>query len=334
MRRRSWVLVLVVVALGTTAATACRRADASTAPAAPAAPAAEPFWCRWIPEKYRPPECRPATASPSRSSPTPSAATPVETRFAGRGPSSVRTDSATDASGNAFTLFYPTNVGESGVDHPILTWGNGTGSSPDDYADTLRHLASWGFVVVASNRSQTGDGTAVLAGARYMVDENDNPASVFHGKLDTAAVGALGHSQGATGAVQATIRSRGLIGSTVAINFVDPFWFWPRSQMPDLSRLRSPVFFASGGSDFFSTGRGQQRYFAQVRGPAAMGALRGGDHNEIERAGNGYLGYVTAWLRYTLKADRVAGEAFVGGSPELADNPDWQGQAVEMGSAP
>jgi hypothetical protein len=239
----------------------------------------------------------------------------------------VSTGPATDASGAAYTLFYPANVGTSGVDHPILTWGNGTGSTPSNYTATLTHLASWGFVVVASNSGQTGWGNEMLAGANYLVSQNSNPSSIFYQAVDPTKVGALGHSQGATGAVHATITSNGLITSTAAINFVDAVWFNPPSQMPDLGQLDDPVFFITGGSDFLSTASAQQNYYNQVPGSAVKAALKGGDHNVVQRAGNGFLGYLTAWMKYTLEDDSFARRAFVGSPSELEANAAWQNQA-------
>jgi hypothetical protein len=343
-------LLIVMVMIGAIALASGEgaRPDASLAATAVAAgadsvsQASPPFWCQWVPPPFRGPECQPTpppatttttttttTPAPTTTTTTTPAGAEVEQRLQGAGPWAVSTGTAGDASGGAHTLFYPTNLGASGVDHPILTWGNGSGSSPSNYTDTLRHLASWGFVVVASNSGQAGWGTELLAGANHMISQNDNPSSVFYQDLDTTAVGALGHSQGATGAVHATILSEGRITSTVPINFVDPAWFNPASQMPDLSRLRDPVFFVTGGSDFLSTASAQQNYYNQVTAPAAKAALRGGDHNVVQRAGNGYLGYITAWLMYTLEGDTFARRAFVGNPPELAADPDWQNQATK-----
>ena len=251
----------------------------------------------------------------------------VDQHFAATGPWAVTTGPATDASGATYTLFYPTNVGASGVDHPILTWGNGTGSTPSNYTATLTHLASWGFVVVASTSGQTGWGNEMLAGANYLVSQNSNPSSIFYQAVDPTKLGALGHSQGATGAVHSTINSDGLITSTVAINFVDPIFFNPASQMPDFSRVDDPIFFVTGGSDFLSSASAQQNYYNLVAGAAAKAALAGGDHNVVQRAGNGFLGYLTAWMKYTLEGDSFARSAFVGSPSELQSNPAWQQQA-------
>ena len=67
-----------------------------------------------------------------------------------------------DRRGNRYDLYYPTNLA-AGAPHPILTWGNGTGGVSSGALYFLRHLASWGFVVVATRDRFTGDGTDLVA---------------------------------------------------------------------------------------------------------------------------------------------------------------------------
>jgi predicted dienelactone hydrolase len=135
--------------------------------------------------------------------PAASAASAIETTYRAVGPWAVSTGSAS-AFGGTYKLYYPTNLGSGGFDHPILTWGNGTNATPSKYDGILTHLASWGFVVIASDSGSTGLGTQILDGAYYLVNQDANPASIFYQNLDIANVGALGHSQGAGGAQPST----------------------------------------------------------------------------------------------------------------------------------
>ena len=80
-----------------------------------------------------------------------------------------------DSLGNKFDLYYPTNLGAGGFKHPILTWGNGTKAKPGQYDYLLKHLASWGFVIVATEDQNTGPGQTILDAAKYMIGENSNP---------------------------------------------------------------------------------------------------------------------------------------------------------------
>src|SRR5690606_5620994 len=98
----------------------------------------------------------------------------------------------------AFTVFRPADLSASGLCHPVVTWGNGTGSSPNLYKVLLTHLASHGFIVVASDSPNVAQGNPppMLAGVTWLLEENDNPSSVYYRRVDTSHVGATGHSQG------------------------------------------------------------------------------------------------------------------------------------------
>lgn len=98
----------------------------------------------------------------------------------------------------AFTMYRPEVLGESGLCHPVVTWGNGTGSMPSTYEILLRHLASHGFVVIASNSPNVADGDPppMVAGVTWVIEQNDDPTSALYGQIDVTHVGATGHSQG------------------------------------------------------------------------------------------------------------------------------------------
>lgn len=256
-------------------------------------------------------------------------AAPVEAAYEATGPWAVSTATVRDASGRAiYQLSYPTDLGAGGVRHPIVTWGNGSIATPADYPGLLNHLASWGYAVVASTSSTTGKGTEILAGAQYLVAQDADPASAFYGKLDTSHVAAVGHSQGAGGAINATNHSGGLITSTAVWALPASLWVG-RGDEYDVSQLSGPAFFMGGQWDILiappSVVTG---YFRSAGGPAAAAVLRGADHNTIQRTGGGTLGYLTAWLKYTLEGDATARSAFAGSAPELLTNTLWQNQAV------
>lgn len=260
---------------------------------------------------------------------TPSAAaSTIETTYKATGSWAVSTATVSTPSGS-YVLYYPTNLGAGGVDHPILTWGNGTGGTPSQYPGLLNHLASWGFVVVASTSTATGYGTEMWAGVNYMIGENGNPSSVFYQDLDTANIGALGHSQGASGALNATVLSDGVITSTLPIHLPNPIWV-SAEHRTDFTQITDPVFFVSGTNDgLISSASGQTGYYNQVTGPAAKAALRGAGHNTIQGTGGGYLGYITAWFMYTLRGDSTARAAFAGTAPDLPTNTSWANQATK-----
>ena len=78
-----------------------------------------------------------------------------------------------------FTLFRPMDLAQGGLCHPVITWGNGTGSTPSLYKVLLNHLASHGFVVIASNSTNVAKGNPapMLAGVTWVLGQNDDPSS-------------------------------------------------------------------------------------------------------------------------------------------------------------
>ncbi|SEG74489.1 hypothetical protein SAMN04489712_110231 [Thermomonospora echinospora] len=256
-------------------------------------------------------------------------ALPVQDRFQALGPAPVTTGRATDAAGRTYTLHHPSNLTDDGFANPIVTWGNGSNAGCADYAATLAHLASWGFVVICADSGATGWGTRIWAAVQHLIAENARDGSVFHDRLDTTRIGAAGHSQGATGALNANVLSNGAITSTVPLAFVDPWWHVPARQRPDLPKVKNPVFLVSGATDFLTFQSRQQTYFDRLTAPAAKAAVVGKGHNGMVRAATAYT---TAWFLYTLRDDAFARGAFAATdqtTPEIRRNPAWTGWAAK-----
>ncbi|MDD9946290.1 MAG: hypothetical protein OXU20_34920, partial [Myxococcales bacterium] len=98
-----------------------------------------------------------------------------------------------------FTIFYPMPMEENCL-HPIVAWGNGTtvrGSAT--YAFFNSNAAAWGMVVAASHEDNAGSGNFHKAALDWLLEQNDDPDSIFYQKLSTRA-GTSGHSQGGFGA--------------------------------------------------------------------------------------------------------------------------------------
>lgn len=251
------------------------------------------------------------------------AASTIESHYKVAGPWAV----ATADVGSAYKLYYPANLGAGGVKHPIVTWGNGTNAVPTQYPGVLNQLASWGFAVVASTDKTTGTGSEMIDAAQYLVARNADSASVFYGKLDVTKVGAVGHSQGAGGSVNTATKSGGLIKSVVPIALPAPMWVGSGEKF-FVDQLTCPVLFMSGTNDgLISPHSAVLGYYNAVPGAAAKAMLKGAGHNTIQGTGGGFLGYLTAWLMYTLQGDTYAKGAFVGSPPEINTNASWENAA-------
>lgn len=151
--------------------------------------------------------------------------------------------------GNKFDLYYPTNLGAGGFKHPILTWGNGSFGKPSQVGYLLNHMASWGFVVIASEDSMTGPGQTILDAAKFLVNANSDSASIFFIKLNVSQIGAFGHSQGAGGAINALIKSGGLIKTVVPIELPAQIWCSTPTCVDTKNLTSGTVFFIDGSLD-------------------------------------------------------------------------------------
>lgn len=210
------------------------------------------------------------------------------------------------------TVFRPADLG--GAEHAVIIWGNGTGGTPADYAPLLRHLASYGFVVAAANTEWSGSGKEMLDGARTLVAENARPGSVYFGRIDTAHIGASGHSQGGGGAIAA--------GADPLVTTTVPIAPGPLGWVPS---LHGPVLFLGGQFDLVVAPLLLviPRYYAAYRVPAVYGELAGATHLTGTGDGGGFRGALTAWFRYWLTGDQQAKAAIFGSPSTFSTGATW-----------
>lgn len=281
---------------------------------------------------------------------TPGTEYPVQAAYTKPGPYSVTTGTVTDGSGDViYDLYYPDDYAALGFQSPIITWGNGTDGTPAMCSTLLRHLASYGFTVIASTLANTGSGNQIDAAARYLVGEATTAGSVFDGNLDAGHVAAVGHSQGAGGATRAATNDPELITTLMTFSLPNTIWVGPNPDCPtkadcmyNPALVTQPVFFISthGLEDsVIASPQTETAFYQSTTTQAALGIIlnSGGkpaDHNSIQDVaygGNprGELGYATAWLAYQLRADATAATAFTGAHPELTSNLNWPGSATK-----
>ncbi len=321
------------------------------------------------------PGCKDAATPPASPVSVPDAPSgPFAPTFAAAGPSAVSScevasqsaPCVASADGSAtsglYVVFYPTDLDAQGDPRPVLTWGNGTDAVPAQYTVLLTHLASWGFVVVASTSTQTGTGKELVAGVDYLARANADAASRFHGRLDLGHIGAIGHSQGADGAAKALLAANAPLSVHPAIatlvtlelpaqkwtcfGSVDPSCL-PAESFDAKDLARGSVFFVGSSKDTLIAPPTQDAGIAgeqstdayyeatPARTPKAKGTLLGADHNDIQDhcasacGGLGpqpYLGYITAWLVYQLRGDARARTVFAGNPSEFDRDPGWESQ--------
>jgi len=285
----------------------------------------------------------------------------IEQRYFADGPSAVVSTpefACCDRSGYAYDVWYPGDLGADGTGAAIISWGNGTGANPQQYADLLSHLASWGFVVIASRDPNTGSGEEILDAVKFLLAANDDPQSAFYAKLQTDRVGVMGHSQGATGVLNALMKSGGAVRTAIPIELPAQRWCSDAISCTDARALSAgSVFYLNGSADTLISPStqvapwriaGQQSnqgyYDASPRSVGKLFAtLIGPNHNAVQGQPDcsgasapcvngvyGYLGYPTAWMMAQLRDDALASAAFARGGEIFRQDSNWQNQISNL----
>ena len=222
-----------------------------------------------------------------------------------------------------FTLFRPKDLSPGGLCHPVITWGNGTGSTPSAYRSLLTLFASHGFVVIASNSKNVAKGSPrpMLVGVDWVLQQNEDASSVLYHHLDITHIGATGHSQGAVATSQAAGDSR--ITTNVPIE---------GAQVQ--RNLHGPAMFFCGGQDTTVGCTGAQSALTAVTTlPAMYAEYLSVDHGSwLSFSGKPSVVYgaVTAWMRVHLMADTALRPWFYGATCKLCADSGWQIQQKNM----
>jgi hypothetical protein len=226
----------------------------------------------------------------------------VGTSFNSAGPYAVST-----LNGSQHTYWYPTNVRSSGLRHPVILWGNGTGASPTSYDGLLRHFASHGFIVAAANTPNAGSGTEMLAGLSNLTTMNNQSTSPFFQAVDTTRVASTGHSQGGVGALAASRDAR------VMTTF-------PIEGAFSASGVTVPTLFLAGQNDTIARPSQIKSTYSSSTAPAAYAEIAGATH--FTPAGNGgyFRAVGVAWARWHLMDDANARGWFVGSNCGLCNH--------------
>lgn len=219
----------------------------------------------------------------------------VGTDFAQEGPYDV-----SRLNGSQHTYWYPTEIRSSGLQHPVVLWGNGTGANPGNYEALLSHLASHGFVVAAANTPNAGSGVQMIAGLDNLEGFDASPSSPLYGAVDTETVVTSGHSQGGVGALASSNDSR--VDATM-----------PVEGAFSANGGDVPTLFLAGENDTIA--RPSQIFDTYEDAddvPAAYVELANASHFTPANDGGYFPAVTTAWARWHLMGDEEAKGWFVG----------------------
>jgi predicted dienelactone hydrolase len=251
---------------------------------------------------------------------------PSVTDFGAKGPFATTKDDATTIASlqsASCTIYRPTTLGgDAGVlQHPVVVWGNGTGTPTElVYEWLFTQWASHGFVVAAANTPNAGTGVEMLGCLDWVQTQSTTPGSPYQGHVATTLVAASGHSQGGGGAIMA--------GRDPRVTLTVPFMAYTQGlgyEAGAAAAQHGPMLLMSGSADTIAPPTANQLpVFQDTTVPTFWGTLAGADHITFALGGEaGYLAPSTAWLRLFLMCDESARPMFYGASCTLCTESNW-----------
>ncbi|GAB5453622.1 MAG: hypothetical protein Hals2KO_39500 [Halioglobus sp.] len=255
---------------------------------------------------------------------TAEASTPIFDHYDLAGPWVVAVDEETYASGQTGVVYRPVSTNGSDV-FPVVVWGNGSGGTPEgNYPEFLRKIASWGYVITATNHEEVGTGAPLLESLDHLRLLESDAGYILHGQIDFSAVAAVGHSQGAGGSTKLAIDT-GDVHTLVPLALPAPQFVFEPEKAFDTADVDVPMFIVGAVGDFISDTPTVQAYFNAHPDSAAMAMVANSPaiipHLEWAENGGGVSrAYIIAWLEYILRSDSFASGAFTGENPEIADH--------------
>ena len=244
-----------------------------------------------------------------------------------------------------FHIWYPEELEKSkGKKYPLLVFCNGTNYRATRLVSLLKHLASWGFIVIDSEEEWSGKGRDAIMCLNYMLNSYRNQDSIFFKRIDLKNIGIAGHSQGGAGAINAITKYpegrffKALF--TISGAKQEQASHWVLRCPYDPGKLRIPVMMTATSNPYGWDEANPEREHLAICPLDSMQKNRDDILKNykttvvIARVANKKkyhadnlamsAPYMTAWFRYWLKGDREAGKFFSGNIPELKKNLCWQ----------
>jgi hypothetical protein len=229
--------------------------------------------------------------------------------------------------GGGYTLYHPEELAPGGVLNPIVSWGNGGATTPVNYP-MLPHLASHGFVVIASNNSLVS-GEDTRNGIDWIVEQNGDSSSALYQKLDIDNIAGVGYSLGGLATYEIADDPR--VVTVVIISGANVDEARRTANMP---KLHTPTAYFCTDDDA-SEGNCSADYEV-VDVPAFFGVMNGSEHVDVADVvilGVSITGVpeiidrmewaTTAWLRWQQMKDQSLKPTFVGSDCGLCTDENW-----------
>jgi dienelactone hydrolase len=231
-----------------------------------------------------------AVAATAQQAPATPAVAPDDPSLPGPYPAGWTTVEVERANGTRFSalLYYPAltpgqeaPLDPDGAPYPAVSFGHGYLAPPQWYVETLEHLASWGFLVIATESA----GELFPSHPEYARDLQDcltfleraavDPGSFLRGQVDIGRFGLSGHSMGGGAAILAAAAD----SRVQALIPMAPAETRPDSAIAAMSSVQAPVALLSGSDDWITPiDRHSQPMYDNGGTPKLLPVIQGGDH--------------------------------------------------------
>lgn len=240
-----------------------------------------------------------------------------------------------------YEIYYPSDITSGTVRYPVVIYSNGTGVKASKYPAVLKHLASWGFIVMATEEENSWNGFSSEMCLRLIAKLNETETvdgwktNPLFGHVDLDNIGVSGHSQGGVGVINAATENKN--GSKIkAVFSASPTNMALAQALEwdyDASLISVPIFLVSstGNSDenLVVSGTQLQEIYEAVPDTVTkvMARRTGADHGDMLSFADGYM---TAWFMWQLQGDEEAAKVFTGDSPEIMTNELYTDQQIDI----
>lgn len=235
-----------------------------------------------------------------------------------------------------YTIYYPAELESTDQAYPMILVLNGTGGKATKYEAQFDLYASWGFIVVGNQDKGTGTGSTTVETLHYMLEQNENPDSIFYHKIDLDNIGITGFSQGGAGVFNVLTKydEASYFKAAAPLSPVSEYMSALTTNYTyDSSLVNIPIMIFAGTEGEFETETvlplaELNKQYDKIAVPKVMARRVGMTHDQMMYSAGGY---VMAWFRWQLMGDMEAAQVFTGESPELLSNFMYQDQRVDLG---
>ena len=233
-------------------------------------------------------------------------------------------------------MWYPKELKNENKKYPMIIVVNASNVAAFKYEPFFKRIASWGFVVVGNEDSQTGKGETTSITLDYILNIKED--SILYDKIDKENIGIIGYSQGGAGAIRAVTEFENgkyyktMFTGSASYSFLANNMGWTY----DISKVKIPYFMTASTGTSDDSGKNPLKKFGGVAPLSSLKENYNGITNDVfkirARVKDAELedkltrteGYMTAWMMYHLQNDEEAGTIFIGDNAELLNNNNWQ----------